>query len=233
MEQKAIIAIAVAAVVLIGGGVAVALLLSNSGDSEPSYSVKYNVNGGEPLEDKSFTKNTETFDLATPTRDGYTFLGWYGNSNLTDDKITQVVKGTEKDVEVWAKWQLILAANTAPSAAQITANTDVKVTFNNSAGSEVKILTNEVRDALTSGKTLTIEDTSQNITWTFSGSDTKQAGYENEAFDTAVEAHPDVENKKVVLDFNFEGTLPYQSTVRYLFGVEYAGQDAPPAWAPR
>ena len=224
MDQKAIIAIAIAAVVVIGGGVGIALALSNGGDSEASYTVKYNVNGGNAIDDKSFTKSTETFSLPDATRDGYTFLGWYGNADFTGEKITQVEKGTEKNIEVWAKWQLVLANNTKPTAAQITANTDVKVTFDSGATNEAKVIDNDVRDALTSGKTLTIEDTQQNLSWTFTGSDTKQAGYNNEAFDTAVVATPDTENKKVVLAFDYEGTLPYASTIRYLFGANYAGQ---------
>ncbi|MBQ3735651.1 MAG: InlB B-repeat-containing protein, partial [Candidatus Methanomethylophilaceae archaeon] len=224
MDQKAIIAIAIAAVVVIGGGVGIALALSNGGDSEASYTVKYNVNGGNAIDEKSFTKSTETFSLPDATRDGYKFLGWYGNADFTGDRITQVEKGTEKNIEVWAKWQLVLANNTKPTAAQITANTDVKVTFDSGATNEAKVIDNEVRDALTSGKTLTIEDTQQNLSWTFTGSDTKQDGYNNEVFDTAVVATPDTENKKVVLAFDYEGTLPYASTIRYLFGANYAGQ---------
>ena len=227
MDQKAIIAIVIAAVVVVGGGVGIAIALSNGGDSEASYTVKFNVNGGNAIDDKSFTKNTETFSLPDAARDGgYTFLGWYGNADFTGDKITQVEKGTEKDIEVWAKWQLVLANNTAPTAAQVTANTDVKVTFDSGLNKEdeKRTITPEVRDALTSGKTLTIEDTQQNLTWTFTGSDSKQTGYADETFDTAVVATPDTENKKVVLAFDYEGTLPYQSTVRYLFGVNYAGQ---------
>ena len=226
MDQKAIIAIVIAAVVVVGGGVGIAIALSNGGDSEASYTVKFNVNGGDAIDDKSFTKNTETFSLPDATREGYAFLGWYGNADFTGDKITQVEKGTEKDIEVWAKWQLVLANNTAPTAAQVTANTDVKVTFDSGLNKEdeKRTITPEVRDALTSGKTLTIEDTQQNLTWTFTGSDSKQTGYADETFDTAVVATPDIENKKVVLAFDYEGTLPYQSTVRYLFGVNYAGQ---------
>ena len=224
MDTKIIIAIAVAAVVVVGGGVGIAIALSNGGDSEPSYTVTFNVNGGNAIDEKSFTKNTDTFSLSDATRDGYTFLGWYGSSDFTGEKITQVEKGTEKDITVYAKWQLVLANNTKPTAEQVAANTDVKVTFTNEATNEAKVISNEVRDALTSGKTLVVEDTQANLTWTFTGSDSKQDGYNNEAFDTAVEATADVENKKVTLSFDYEGTLPYQSTVRYLFGVNYAGQ---------
>ena len=224
MDTKIIIAIAVAAVVVVGGGVGIAIALSNGGDSEPSYTVTFNVNGGNAIEEKSFTKNTDTFALPDAVRDGYTFLGWYGSSDFTGEKITQVEKGTEKDITVYAKWQLVMANNTIPTAAQVADNTDIKVTFTNEATNEAKVISNEVRDALTSGKTLVVEDTQANLTWTFTGSDSKQDGYNNEAFDTAVEATADVENKKVTLSFDYEGTLPYQSTVRYLFGVNYAGQ---------
>ena len=224
MESKQMIIIAVVAVVAIGAiGGGIALALGGGSNGETTYTLTYNTNGGTAIDNKVFTKDTDTFDLASTTRSGYEFLGWYENENFTGSPITQIVKGTEKDVTVYAKWQLVLAVNVLPAASDIQNNSAVKVVVNSSADS--KTIPNEVRDALTSGKTLTVEDTDTNLTWTFTGSDTKQDGYNNETFDTAVTATPDTENKKVTLSFDYEGTLPYQSTVRYLFGAQYAGQE--------
>lgn len=73
-----------------------------------TYTVTYDVNGGDELTD---TENSVTYDsdytLAKPTKTGYTFLGWYNGS-------TQLTDGNGKSLSVWkdaknltatAKWQ--------------------------------------------------------------------------------------------------------------------------------
>lgn len=72
------------------------------------YKISYLLNEGSfegvtPVLD--FTYETETFDLPIPTREGYTFVGWYTNSKFTGDPISQVVKGTNKSLNLYAKWE--------------------------------------------------------------------------------------------------------------------------------
>ena len=69
-----------------------------------NYTIKYNTNGGNSIADKTYTIETETFDLPTPTKDGCTFVGWYDNEGLTGDKVTQIAKGSYGDKTFYAKW---------------------------------------------------------------------------------------------------------------------------------
>ena len=220
MQQKQLIAIILVIAVVAAAAVGAVLLLKGGSSGDTKYTVTYNTNGGNEIAAKEFTKNTDTFDLATPTKDGSTFLGWYLNADFSGDKITQVAKGTEKNITVYAKWQLDLANNTLPSAAQITANTDVKVTFD--SGATDKTIPAAAVDELKAGKTLEVEDTVNKLTWTMSGSDSKQTGYADQAMDTTVT--PDTSllasEKKITLDFAYDGTLPYESTIRYFIGTD-------------
>ena len=69
------------------------------------YSITYNLDGGEfsATPTLKYTIETPTFSLATPTRKGYTFDGWYSGSN----KITYVYKGSTGNKIFQAKWQVI------------------------------------------------------------------------------------------------------------------------------
>jgi|GEM_PF-5532417 len=220
MQQKQLIAIILVIAVVAAAAVGAVFLMKGGSSGDTKYTVTYNTNGGNEIAAKEFTKNTDTFDLATPTKDGSTFLGWYLNADFSGDKITQVAKGTEKNITVYAKWQLDLANNTLPSAAQITANTDVKVTFD--SGATDKTIPAAAVDELKAGKTLEVEDTVNKLTWTMSGSDSKQTGYADQAMDTTVT--PDTSllasEKKITLDFAYDGTLPYESTIRYFIGTD-------------
>ena len=227
MDQKAIIAIVIAAVVVVGGGVGIAIALSNGGDSEASYTVKFNVNGGNAIDDKSFTKNTETFSLPDAARDGgYTFIGWYGNADFTGDMITQVEKGTEKDIEVWAKWQLNIT--TKPSANQIKDNTNVNITYADGTSAIDMTIEQAAISEIKAGKEVTVvqNDTvsGKPISWTFTGADDVSADYKAAPQDVSTKVTPDrselASNRIVTLDFEYDGALPYPSTIRYYIGTD-------------
>lgn len=69
------------------------------------YTITYNTNGGnEVTEHTTYSQSTSTFYLPTPTRDYYDFVGWYTNSSLTGDPVTQITQGSSGDKEFWAKW---------------------------------------------------------------------------------------------------------------------------------
>ena len=51
--------------------------------------------------------------LADPTRDGYEFLGWYADANLTK-RVTEIPADASGDVELWAKWAKKQPAPTFP-----------------------------------------------------------------------------------------------------------------------
>lgn len=66
------------------------------------YSVKFNENGGNDVEDKTATFNSD-FTLPTISRKGYIFNGWYNG----DEKCESGVWKTPSDVTLTAKWTVI------------------------------------------------------------------------------------------------------------------------------
>ncbi len=80
--------------------------------SPKTYSLTYNTNGGNDITTITKTYNTAftLSDLPTPTRDGYTFVGWYGDSSFTtkieaDDLFTNTTANTENTTAtIYAKW---------------------------------------------------------------------------------------------------------------------------------
>ncbi len=56
------------------------------------------------LEPNNYKTTSETFDLPTPTKTGYTFVHWYENPELSGEPVTKVTKGSTGDKTFWAKW---------------------------------------------------------------------------------------------------------------------------------
>jgi uncharacterized repeat protein (TIGR02543 family) len=55
----------------------------------------------------TYTIETPTITLPTPTKTGYTFAGWFDNSGLTGTAITSIPIGNTGNKEYWAKWTAI------------------------------------------------------------------------------------------------------------------------------
>ena len=86
--------------------VASALLLSSCNDGPAYYTVRFDLNGGSaetPLQSLAIEEGLTIVEPQEPTRDGYTFLGWYAGTvkwNFATDKV-------EDDVLLKAKWERI------------------------------------------------------------------------------------------------------------------------------
>lgn len=72
------------------------------------YSIDYKLNGG-----KNHSKNPKVYDITSatisfkePTREGYTFEGWYLEKSF-ENEIKNIPKGSTGDLELFAKWKLI------------------------------------------------------------------------------------------------------------------------------
>ena len=101
-----------------------------------AYTITYHMNNGSnsisnPV---GYDINSETITFADPTRDGYTFLGWYTDAAF-QNKITSIPKGSTGNKEVYASWSANTnsinfnsnGGNGSMSAQQ--AKTDEKVTL--------------------------------------------------------------------------------------------------------
>lgn len=73
-----------------------------------TYDISYNLDGGVNGSNReTYTIETETFFLSEPTKEGYTFNGWYDNSEFTGNALTQIPIGTSGDITLYAKWTVI------------------------------------------------------------------------------------------------------------------------------
>jgi len=87
------------------------------------YTVTFNSNGGSTVASQTVNYNEKTTQPANPTKEGYTFAGWYSDSSLTTEWNfdTDVITGT---TTLYAKWNL-------------NGVVSYTVTFNSNGGSAV------------------------------------------------------------------------------------------------
>lgn len=75
-----------------------------------NYNITYNLNGGSGASNSTYNVTTSTITLPTaPTvnKTGYTFDGWYFESNFSGTRQTQITKGSTGDKAYYAKWNVI------------------------------------------------------------------------------------------------------------------------------
>ena len=63
--------------------------------------ITFDANGGDDVDSIAVTYSLEIGDLPTPTRSGYTFLGWYYNGELFEDTVYQYEYG----ITLVAMWE--------------------------------------------------------------------------------------------------------------------------------
>lgn len=82
---------------------------------DPLYKVTYHMDNGvnaaaNPVE----FDGTKDIALADPSREGYAFKGWYTDSAFVN-KITKITKGTQTDLNLYAKWEKIVVNPPTPT----------------------------------------------------------------------------------------------------------------------
>ena len=72
-----------------------------------NYTVTYNANGGtsETTPQATYNYGNEV-ELPTLTREGYTFAGWFDNSNYEGAKVSKIENTETGDKEFWARWSV-------------------------------------------------------------------------------------------------------------------------------
>ena len=75
-----------------------------------SYSITYELNSGTnaTANPSTYTIETATITLADPTREGYTFAGWYTEATFTT-KVTELATGSTGNKTFHAKWEEIVS----------------------------------------------------------------------------------------------------------------------------
>ena len=54
----------------------------------------------------SFRVDSDSFSLPLPTKKGFTFGGWYQDSSYLSNPMYSVERGTYKNLELYAKWNI-------------------------------------------------------------------------------------------------------------------------------
>ncbi len=73
-----------------------------------TYTITYNLDGGSMSGQRtSYTVETASFKLPTPTKNGYTFEGWVGSNGWTPQTSVTVNKGTTGNLSYTARWNPI------------------------------------------------------------------------------------------------------------------------------
>lgn len=68
------------------------------------YTITYhNIDGATHTNPATYNIE-QAVTLQAPTKERYTFEGWYLQSDFSGDKVTQIAQGTTGDIELYAKW---------------------------------------------------------------------------------------------------------------------------------
>lgn len=74
--------------------------------NEKSYNVSFNLDGGTlpgGVSNPTSRKYTDSYNLPTPTKTGYTFKNWH-KSSITGEVISSIPANTSDDISVYAEW---------------------------------------------------------------------------------------------------------------------------------
>lgn len=73
-----------------------------------TYNISYDLGGGSTSSlTKTYNVESNTITLPTPTRTGYTFLGWTGSNGNTPSTSVSIAKGSTGDKSYTANWKVI------------------------------------------------------------------------------------------------------------------------------
>ena len=131
--------------------------------SKIKYTITYNLNGGTNSSSNpdSYYVTSSKITLKNPTRTGYTFKGWYSNSNFKT-KVSYISKGSTGDKTLYAKW----SENTYT----------IKFNGNGSTSGKMSSLTNRKYSSEYTLTANTFKKVSKGVTYTFAGWNTKVDG---------------------------------------------------------
>ena len=171
----------------------------------PASAITYVLNGGtnDNSNPSSYTPGTEV-TLKDPTKTGYTFAGWYDNSNFTGNKITKIDATQTGDITLYAKWTINTSKLTInPNGGSVSITSPTGGTAETITSS--KTYTQNYNTTLTYGKPTkadTSADTKYTVTYNYNG---------NGESNTTAEA-----TRTVVTSYTFSGwtkSSPFYGTL--------------------
>ncbi len=98
-----------------------------------TYTIKYEDSKNGTLETKNKESYTveDSFTLSKPTKEGYTFLGWYKKG--TDEKVESISKGSTGYLELEARWEIVSYTITCID----NLNTTTEITYTVESGATI------------------------------------------------------------------------------------------------
>jgi uncharacterized repeat protein (TIGR02543 family) len=76
---------------------------------EEMFTITYNADGGTGAANNTYeAEGTEAITLPIPLKDGYTFGGWFDNSEFTGEAVTEIPAGSIGNKAFYAKWDVIV-----------------------------------------------------------------------------------------------------------------------------
>jgi len=68
------------------------------------HTISFDENGGQAISDITQPHGTIVVEPQEPTKEGYTFEGWYDNPEFSGDPILMIQSGSFVDINLFAKW---------------------------------------------------------------------------------------------------------------------------------
>lgn len=85
---------------------------NNQNQGGQTYTITYELNGGTISGQATSYDGSKDIILVTPTREGYTFGGWFENSDCTGSPVTKLPKGQSGAKTYYAKWNQSVVTGT-------------------------------------------------------------------------------------------------------------------------
>lgn len=82
------------------------------GEETTSYTVKFETNGGSFIAEKEVEQGSRIARPNDPTKEGFTFAGWYSDRALTQEY--DFNKAVTQDITIYAKWEEISESSPIP-----------------------------------------------------------------------------------------------------------------------
>lgn len=79
--------------------------------ADTDYNITFDLNGGSGISNRTYNRDTATFNLGTPSKAGCMFTGWTGSNGTSPQKTVQIAKGSAGDRSYTANWMEVVTVN--------------------------------------------------------------------------------------------------------------------------
>lgn len=102
------------------------LTIKASAEEKQKYTINFNTNGGNSISSQEIEEGNKAIRPSNPIKNGYTFVDWYKNSNLT--QVFDFNTPINENITLYAKWEEVKVDQK-----------EFTITFNSMGGSSVSL----------------------------------------------------------------------------------------------